>query len=59
MPVEFIVVVDEHERAALEVDTVVGEIQERSVVETAIGLLVDVHMPVLKTVGHCIRVGSG
>ena len=47
MPVKFIVVVDEHEWTALEVDSVVGEIEERSEVEAAVGLLVDVHMPVL------------
>ena len=47
VPVKFVMVVDEDERTALEVDSVVGEVQERCEVETAVGLLVDVHMPVL------------
>ena len=47
VPVKFVMVVDKDEGAALEVDPVVCEVQERCEVETAVGLLVDVHVPVL------------
>lgn len=46
-PIHFVMVVNKDEPAALKIDPVVGEVEERGDVEVGVGLFVHVDMPVL------------